>query len=423
MPEGSLSILSCGLGTLPLGEDEALFSADVIYGGKKLLPLVADLCSKPDLRPLAAKAAEDAATALDLAIQGRQVVILASGDALFHGMGGVLARLLPRIPEAQCPIVRFVPGITAFQALFHKLGLPWDQARLFSIHNGMQHADALPLRAMLEAPLAVIYAGSTCTAAQLAAALLHTFPEAAERRAVLADALNTDMERIEHGTLEHLCQKTTSPTSILLLLPENAKTLPLTLGLPVDAFEREAGLITAPEVRAVILSKLRLPAWGHLWDIGAGSGSIGLEAAGLRPGLQVTAVERAADRVAMIRRNALRLGLANHQTLIGTFPDDFPGVLPALESQDRPAPDRIVIGGGGVTITAMLDVALSRLAPGGHMVVPVVTLESQHRLYPWRPDLRTALLTVQTAEERPLAGSWHHLEPQRPIHLYCYAKP
>ena len=104
-----------------------------------------------------------------------------------------------------------------------------------------------------------------------------------------------------------------------LLYTSISRSIPapiLTLGLPEEDYERENNLITASDVRAVILSRLRLPAWGTLWDIGAGSGSVGLEAAGLRPNLNVVGIERKPERGAIIKRNRARLGVSNYKMCI-----------------------------------------------------------------------------------------------------------
>lgn len=398
-----ITVISCGLGHLPPEEAGTLADARVVFGSRRLLETLGVPPEKR--RVLAADAAKDAAEALRLAQSGQAVVVLATGDALFHGMGGTLVR-----QTAHTDLLRFVPGITAFQALFHRLHLPWDKARLHSIHKD---APTLPLRELLDAPLSVIYAGSRCTASQLAARLLDFHPASAQRQAVVADSLGTPLECIRRGTLDTLAALTVSPTSILVLLPEGMAPQILPLGLPVEAFEREAGLITPPDVRAVVLSRLRLPRQGCLWDIGAGSGSVGLEAAGLCPDLDVVAVERHPARADMIRRNAARMGLARHSTVQGAFAD---------VAHSLPAPQRIFFGGGGADLPRLLDMALERLAPGGLLAACAVTLETQHRLFAWRPELRTALCAVNVAVERPLAGQFHHLEPQRVTQLFVFTR-
>ena len=362
---GRIDVVSCGVGFPKDAETLGLIGgADVVFGSRALLgacPVEARLT-----RIIGAKAREDAADALALCRAGRHVVVLASGDALYHGFGGTLSGMA-RPDDA---IVHH-PGITAFQALFHRLGLPWQDARLFSAHSG----EALPARAIAEAPLSVAYAGSRYPAHAIAQAVLKLHPASAERAAVIAERLGSPKERLVSGPLADLAHTECGPTSILLLLPNHwgcaphsvarfaldarpapredaptARSIPapiLTLGLPEEDYERENNLITASDVRAVILSRLRLPAWGTLWDIGAGSGSVGLEAAGLRPNLNVVGIERKPERGAIIERNRARLGVPNYTlhigdalgliraSSIGSLPSGTPG-LPRLNTSDAP---------------------------------------------------------------------------------------
>jgi precorrin-6Y C5,15-methyltransferase (decarboxylating) len=121
-------------------------------------------------------------------------------------------------------------------------------------------------------------------------------------------------------------------------------------------------MITKSEVRSVVLARLELPTSGVLWDIGAGSGSIGIEAARLAPGLRVIAVERSAKDAARIRANAAR-----HGALVEVVEDVAPGALAALA-----APDRAFVGGGGLPV---LDAVLARLSEGGRVVASYAAIE------------------------------------------------
>ena len=274
---GRIDVVSCGIGFPKDAETLGLIGrADVVYGSRALLaacPVEARLT-----RIIGAKAREDAADALTLCRVGRHVVVLASGDALYHGFGGTLSGMA-RPDDA---IVHH-PGITAFQALFHRLGLPWQDARLFSAHSG----EALPARAIAEAPLSVAYAGSRYPAHAISQAVLKLHPASAGRAAVIAERLGSPEERLFSGPLADLARTECGPTSILLLLPTPWHCVPhtvariahdarpdsgihegspishsipapiLTLGLPEEDYERENNLITASDVRAVILSRLR----------------------------------------------------------------------------------------------------------------------------------------------------------------------
>jgi precorrin-6Y C5,15-methyltransferase (decarboxylating) len=121
-------------------------------------------------------------------------------------------------------------------------------------------------------------------------------------------------------------------------------------------------MITKAEVRAVALGKLALPAAGVLWDVGAGSGSVGIECALVAPGLEVHAIERSTDDADRIQSNAIHHGvdIAVH---VGAAPAIFDGI---------PAPDRVFIGGGGLDV---LDAALGRLRAGGVVVATYAALD------------------------------------------------
>lgn len=397
---GSLDVVSCGIG-FPEGTIlNTIADADIVYGSRLLL----ELCPVPlrEARPIGGNAREDALTALAECRSGRRVVALASGDALYHGFGGTLAAL------ATGEALTFHPGITAFQALFHRLGLAWHKARLFSVHSG----EDVPGGAIAASPLSVTYGGSRFPASAVARAVLGVHPASASRAAVLAERLGTADERLLSGTVAELAATDCGPTSMLVILPgESAPILPL--GLPEEDYDRENNLITASDVRAVILSRLRLPAWGVLWDIGAGSGSVGLEAAALRPDLRVEAVERSASRGERIARNRERLGVTNYRLHIGE----------ALSFvREAETPDRVFVGGGGRDLPEILERCMERLRPGGLLVASAVTLESVHTLLGWRPDLRTALCRLDVAHEQPLAGAYHHLKAQNTIHICTFAR-
>ncbi|MEG2810419.1 MAG: precorrin-6Y C5,15-methyltransferase (decarboxylating) subunit CbiT, partial [Akkermansia sp.] len=241
-------------------------------------------------------------------------------------------------------------------------------------------------------------------------------PSCSERKAVLAENLGTDEEIIRMGTLAELSREKSSSTSLLVLLPPNHtnQSPRLPLGLDNDLYAKENSLITGEEIRAVILSKLALPAWGTLWDIGAGSGALGLEAAGLRPNLQVYGLEKNESRLAMIEGNKARMARINYTLHQGTAPDDL-DILPP--------PDRIFIGGGGADLQRILNECYDKLASGGRMVVSSVTIESLQILYSWHPERRASFLELTVAKEQSLAGKYHHLQLQNRISLFTFSKP
>ena len=177
--------------------------------------------------------------------------------------------------------------------------------------------------------------------------------------------------------------------------PQPPESLPL-LGLADGAYVQHPdrpGLMTKREVRIQLLADLDLPASGVLWDLGAGVGSIGLEALRLRPGLSLWALEQRGGSAALIRANAARLGVTPAGVIEGRAPEAL---------ADLPDPDRVLIGGGGRDRVALLDAVLARLNPGGRVVIPLATVEALADL---RPVLERAGLVVGIAQHQAWRGS------------------
>ncbi|WP_310961184.1 precorrin-6y C5,15-methyltransferase (decarboxylating) subunit CbiE [Nocardioides terrisoli] len=140
-------------------------------------------------------------------------------------------------------------------------------------------------------------------------------------------------------------------------------------GLPDDAFEHD-GQLTKRDLRASALARIAPAPGEHLWDVGAGAGSVAIEWMRADPTCTATAVEADAERVARITRNASRLGVPGLQVVHGTAPEALAGL---------PAPDAVFVG-GGATRAGVVDSAMAALRPGGRLVVHGVTLETERLL-------------------------------------------
>lgn len=412
---GYIDVLSCGIG-FPKDEESLrlLREADVVYGSYSLLAQCPEISGEQ--RPLTVRAEQDSKDALALCRNGNKIVFLASGDSLYHGIGSTLARL--RKKEQ----ITWHPNITAFQVLFAKLGIPWEEARLFSVHKG-----EISTKLIAEAPLSVTYGGSRYPANAVAKAILKNYPASADRAALIVERLGSQGEEMYSGSLKDMAEvENCSSISMLLLfpdatmspLPSSSSAAPeLMLGRDNEEYRHEKNLITAPEVRAIALSWLRLPAWGVLWDIGAGSGVVGLEAVALRPDLQVHAFERHPERCVDIEKNRERFGIINYHLHIGDALENIRIPAPIL-----PDPDRVFVGGGGKMLPDLLDACLERLKPSGRIVASAVTLESLALLLNWQSGQRIDFCRIEIAKERPIAGEHKYLAPQHTLYLFAFAK-
>ena len=167
------------------------------------------------------------------------------------------------------------------------------------------------------------------------------------------------------------------------------------------------GLMTKREVRIQLLAELDLPSAGVLWDLGAGTGSVGLEALRLQPELQLYAVERRSGAVPLIQANAERLAVQPAAVLQG----DARSLLAEL-----PDPDRVLLGGGGAARAELLAALLPRLRAGGVVVIPLATLEAVAELRPVLEahGLQVSLMQLQVSRGMPLAGGTR-LAPLNPV--------
>ncbi|MDP1908726.1 MAG: precorrin-6Y C5,15-methyltransferase (decarboxylating) subunit CbiT [Hyphomicrobium sp.] len=189
----------------------------------------------------------------------------------------------------------------------------------------------------------------------------------------------------------------------------DAACIPLTPGLPDEWFEHD-GQITKRDIRALTLAALAPWPGACLWDIGAGSGSIGIEWMLAHPRNRAVAVEARDDRAARILRNAVALGTPDLAITIGRAPEVF---------SQLPQPDAIFIGGGGAEV---IDAAYAILRNGGNLVVNAVTLETQSVLAERHARHGGRLTMIDLAQADPLAGFrvWHRA---RPIVQWTLRKP
>ena len=309
--------------------------------------------------------------------EGGMVAVLASGDP---GFFGVVRPLAERFGAENLEVH---PAPSSVSLAFAALGLWWDDALVVSAH-GRPLADAAELGAG-SAKVAILCSPSSPPEA-VAQALLEA-GDAADGLAAVCSQVGTPAERVLTGTLAQLSRGPFDPVSVLVRyemcgtetdnrgtaslawdgaeLLQGSSTLgrpEASFGRPEADFEHRDGMITKAEVRAVVLSRLALPSRGVMWDVGAGSGSVAIEAALLQKGLRVIAIESDPASAARITTNAERFG-TDVEVVVGTAP----GVLDALSR-----PDRIFIGGGGITV---LDAALDRLAPTGRAAATFTTWE------------------------------------------------
>lgn len=366
MPNVTVIGIGTGRQDLTARHWELIRRADILMGGRRHLDMLDDV---PVPKEEIGGHMQATVDFIRQRMADRRIVVLASGDPLFFGIGAVLTRQLG------AELVDIHPNISSVAAAFARIGEPWSRARVVSLH-GRDTLSGLLQALRTEQPVAVL-SDPRHSPAWLAGRLQDVGLD--HVALAVCERLGADDEKVAWYTPQQAAAGTFAEPNVVILKPTAFSGIqPLHLGMDEDFFQHERGLITKSEVRAVSLAKLRLRPGLTLWDLGAGSGAVGIEASLLLGAGRVIAVEQKAQRTAHIRDNARRAGVYNLEVV--------QAVLPA-GMEKLPQPDRIFIGGGGRGLRTLMEVAAARLAPKGVMVVNTVLLA----------NLNAALETMQTS--------------------------
>ena len=376
-----------------------LAQADLVVGGARHLklaePIQAETLAWPS--PIA-----DALPAI-LARRGTPVCVLASGDPFFYGIGSMLAAHVAP-DEFLC-----LPAPSSFSLAAGRLGWSLQACRLVSVHG----RDLMRLVPHLHPRAKILCLSWDETTPARAAAMLAERGFGTSRLHVL-EALGGPRERVSVDTAAGFATPPGDPLNILGIEVEadaGARIIPLGAGLPDDWFEND-GQITKREVRAATLAALAPRRGEHLWDIGAGSGSVAIEWCLLDPANRATAVELRPERAARIAHNASQFGVPDLAVVVGHAPEALAGL---------PPPDAVFIG-GGVGSGALIDQAFAALPLGGRLVVNAVTIETQAVLIA-QFRLRGGELTSVAVARADKVGPFHGWRPAMPVTQWAVVKP
>lgn len=326
------------------------------------------------------------------------VTVLASGDPLFYGIG---RKLKESFPEQE---ICFHPGLSSMQLCFARFSLPWDDARFVSFHGRNEPRVASLL---LNFPKVFVFTDPTNSPAVLATRLLDECGNRAAQgtRVYVAENLGSAKERLFQGNLaETAAESFSAPNVMILQNSKDTSSVPYAFGLQEARIHHSRGLITKNEVRAAVIHSLCLPDSGVLWDVGAGSGSVGLECARLFPQLLVQAIEKEEEQWQNIEANRLDFQTWNLELIKG----DAPEALQPLQ-----VPDRIFVGGSGGNLEEILSYGVEQLRPGGILVVNAViekTATAAPRIL-HRAGLQVEIKTIAVTRRHYPQGELKQLNP------------
>ncbi|MBR0156204.1 MAG: precorrin-6A reductase [Clostridia bacterium] len=327
--------------------------------------------------------------------------VLMSGDVGFFSGAKKL------LPKLGCCDVTVIPGVSSLSYLCAKAGRSYEDAVTVSLHG----RDAGIIPAIKRNRLVFALVGGENGAGKVIDELNKA--GLSKVKVTVGERLGYEDERITTGSVSELAGKVFDPLSALLL--ENSSPESAACGLPDAAFLRNADdkpivPMTKSEVRAVVMSKLRLLPDSVCWDIGAGTGSVSVEMALAAPVGQVHAIEKKPEACELIRDNIAAFGLKNIEVIEGAAP----GALAAL-----PAPTHAFIGGSSGNMREIVALVLEK-NPSVRIIASAIALETVSELTACMKEFgftETEVVCISASKARAV-GSYSLMTAQNPVYVF-----
>ncbi len=380
-----IGVLDDGINSLTPSALTALQQAEIVIGAKRTLDLFDAQILIADKKDLTGHLNAIPEWIKQGQKTHKKVVVLATGDPLCHG---IASYLIKKLGKDQLDIL---PNISTFTLACSRFLIPWQDVKVISIHKydtgewqlgaGISHGLYPLLQVIIKEDKIAIFTSPENDPARIAR-LLITENLATEFDIYIAqNLLMEDEVLIQDKTIETIAKHSFNGNNIVILQRKQGRNHKILFGLKDDCFKQrkpDKGLITKREVRAVSLARMQLKTNSIIWDIGAGSGAVGLEAARLCVDGYVYAVEKNIADFAIANENSQQLGCYNYQIIHAKAPDGM---------DNWKNPDAIFIGGTGGELANLINLSLQRLNSAGWLVMNFVTLE----------NLNTAIETLKLA--------------------------
>jgi len=403
-PAQKISIIGIGddgLEGVPAAARRLIEAADLLIGAERTLALIP--AGKADR--LAVGANLDEAVAKIAAAPNKQIAVLASGDPLFYGLARYLGDKLGKDRFA------VVPHVSSMQLAFARVMESWEEAYLTDVANHRLENVVERIRTAAKVGLFTSEAAPpNIVAKALLARDIDYFS------AYVCENLGSPDERVTQGELAEIASLSFAPLNVMILVRKpNVPDRPVEMvghrrfGNPDEAFlqsKPKQGLLTPAEVRSLALAELDLGPRSIVWDVGAGSGSVSIEAALLASDGATYAIEMDAEDHALIEQNAQRFGVTNVIAVLGRAPEVFAGL---------PDPDAVFAQGSGREISRLVSAAFDRLKPGGRLVASCRSIENlaelQRTLAELTPHFKVLMLNISRGTQQMERMRFESLNP------------
>ncbi|KAB2954179.1 precorrin-6y C5,15-methyltransferase (decarboxylating) subunit CbiE [Heliorestis acidaminivorans] len=412
--ENLITVIGIGPGTREYLTEQAIReveNAQVLVGGKRALALFAEL-KKP--QRLIDADLEGLINFLEAEKGKKKIALLVSGDPGFYSLLPLLSR---RLGVEQ---LKVIPGLSSLQLAFAKIKQSWQECRWQSLHG--RNIEDMPLH--LDHSGWVAYLTDPQNGPEKLCQHLTAQGEG-WREGIILYNLGYEKEEVQTGSLEELASQVRSPYEPALLMVRGGRvdkekesaTMEAERfypGLPDQAFIRKSTPMTKSDVRALTLLRAGIQRKDIVWDVGAGTGSISIEAAQLADQGQVYAIERNAEASSLIQANQEHFRV-NNLTVIY---EEAPAGL-----QELPDPDVVIIGGSGGNLKAILSESWQKLKQKGRIVINAITVETVAETTAWLEEQKIPFQAVQVQiQKMEKAGSYHLWKSLNPVTILWASK-
>ncbi len=416
-----IGVLDNGCSGLSAAALTRLQEAEVVIAASRVLSLFAETIAQAEGKDLTGNLSLVSEWINAALAAQKKVVVLATGDPLCHGIASFLTKKLG------ADKLEIMPNVSSIQLAFSRTGMAWQDAKICSVHSkdagewqigsGADHGLYALLQAINQHDKLAVLTSPENNPARIARMLVLENMADDFNMIVAENILCANEKLFQDLSIAELAEQEFTGNDVVILCRSEEKTAELLFGYADHAFKQrkpDKGLITKREVRAVSLARLQLTANSIVWDIGAGSGSVGIEAAKLCAQGHVYAVEKNAADFAIATENARNFGLHNYTLIENKAP---------LGMQYWPAPNAVFIGGSGGELAELIELCLAKLQANGCLVMNFVTLE----------NLNTALealkksgalwdiTQLQASRSQPILHM-NRMQAENPVWIVCAQK-
>ncbi|MEM8864565.1 MAG: precorrin-6y C5,15-methyltransferase (decarboxylating) subunit CbiE [Planctomycetota bacterium] len=376
--------------------------AEVLFGSDRALALLPESAAG-ERRPLSGDL-DELAGQLE-SVGDRSAAMLVFGDPMFYGLARYVTERLGK------DRFEVIPHVSSMQLAFARVTETWDEAYLTSL-------DSKPLDAVLErirtAEKVGLFTTDDCGPQQVASALLDRGID--YFNVYVCEDLGARNETVTRGTLGEIAEQSFSSLNVMILVrhadaPDRPRSAvgQRVFGNPDEAFlqsKPKQGLLTPAEVRSLALAQMDIAPASVVWDVGAGSGSVSVEAAQLAADGMVYAIEMDPEEHGLIEQNAGRFAVTNLSAVLGKAPEVWANL---------PDPDAVFIAGAGREVARISEAAYGRLRPGGRLVINTVSIDGlasvRDTLSSHAPEVKTWMINIARGAEQLDRLTFDSLKP------------